>query len=68
MEVILTGGEISLLPEEYDTAVKWFRKVEQQKDVKFTFGVLNNGTNIQQLFKHHLGSIFFHFFTCNFKD
>ena len=51
VEVTLTGGEISLLPEEYDTAIKWFRKIEQQKDVKFTFAVVSNGTNIQQLFK-----------------
>jgi radical SAM protein with 4Fe4S-binding SPASM domain len=50
VEVTLTGGEISLLPEEYSTAVKWFRKVERQKDVKFTFAVVSNGTNIEQLF------------------
>lgn len=50
VEVTLTGGEISLLPEEYATAVKWFRKIERQKDVKFTFAVVSNGTNIEQLF------------------
>ncbi|MFZ9241631.1 MAG: radical SAM protein [Sediminibacterium sp.] len=51
VEVTLTGGEISLLEEEYETAVKWFRKIERIRDVKFTFAVVSNGTNIQQLFK-----------------
>lgn len=51
VEVTLTGGEISLLEEEYETAVKWFRKIERQRDVKFTFAVVSNGTNIKQLFK-----------------
>jgi sulfatase maturation enzyme AslB (radical SAM superfamily) len=51
VEVTLTGGEISLLAEEYETAVKTFRKVERNKDVKFTFAVVSNGTNIEQLFK-----------------
>lgn len=51
VEVTLTGGEISLLEEEYETAVKWFKKVERVKEVKFTFAVVSNGTNIKQLFK-----------------
>lgn len=51
VEVTLTGGEISLLEEEYETAVKWFRKIERNRDVKFTFAVVSNGTNMQQLFK-----------------
>lgn len=51
VEVTLTGGEISLLEEEYETAVKCFRRVERKKDVQFTFAVVTNGTNIQQIFK-----------------
>lgn len=49
VEVTLTGGEISLIPEEYEKAFKVFRKLNRKIETKFEFAVVSNGTNVDQL-------------------
>ena len=46
VEVTLTGGEVTLYPERYIEAVKWFTRLEREIDIKFRYAVVSNGTNI----------------------
>ena len=50
VEVTLTGGEVTDVPELYAAAVKMFKRIERHRDVKFDFAVVSNGTKLEMLF------------------
>ena len=51
VDVTITGGEITLSPQDFYNTYKVFKKVEKKIDVKFDICIVTNGTNMKIIYE-----------------